>query len=256
VRFVNAEDTEAVVTAAFGADLVWLETPSNPELDISDIETIAHSVNCPVVVDSTFATPVVQRPLELGAAAVLHSATKFIGGHSDLLCGIVVAAQEELGERLRHARVVQGATPGALETFLALRGLRTIVIRVQAAQSAAQVLAERLAQHPVVERVIYPGLSTHRGHELATRQMQGGYGAMLSMVVRGGAVVADRVCDTVELVVSATSLGGVESTIERRQKYSGDAHVDAGLLRLSVGIESVDDLWRDLSLALDVAGGQ
>jgi cystathionine gamma-synthase len=250
VRLVDGTDTAAVVAAARDADVVWLETPSNPELGISDIATVSASVRCPVVVDSTFATPVVQQPLALGAVAVLHSATKFIGGHSDLLSGVVVTDDGALAERLRHARVVQGATPGALETFLALRGLRTLPLRVASAQASAAELAGRLAAHPAVERVLYPGLPGHPGHDVARRQMCGGFGAMVSFVMAGGAAPADRVCDRVRLAVAATSLGGVETTVERRQKFAGDAHVAPGLLRMSVGIEAVEDLWADLHAAI------
>jgi cystathionine gamma-synthase len=191
-----------------------------------------------VVVDNTFASPLLQQPLSLGADVVVHSATKLIGGHSDLLLGVVVARNPEIVERLVSARTLHGATPGALESFLALRGLRTLPLRLAAGQESAALLAERLADHPAVEEVRYPGS-----------------GVMLSFVVTGGAPVADGVCDRVRLLVPATSLGGVETTIERRQKYAGDAHVPPGLLRMSVGIEDPDDLWTDLSRALVRAVG-
>jgi cystathionine gamma-synthase len=164
---------------------------------------------------------------------VIHSATKFIGGHSDLLLGLCVTGDPEVHDRLVQARTFQGATPGALEAFLALRGLRTLPIRLAAAERNAGVLVERLREHGGVSAVSYPGT-----------------GAMVSFVCRGGAAAADAVCAGVRLVVPATSLGGVETTIERRQKYAGDAHVDPGLLRMSVGIEDVDDIWRDLAAAL------
>ena len=185
------------------------------------------------MVDSTFATPLRQRPLEHGADIVLHSATKFIGGHSDLLLGVCITADDEVHDRLVQARTFQGATPGALEAFLALRGLRTLPIRLAAAERTAAVLVERLGAHPAVASVRYPGT-----------------GAMVAFVCRGGAAAADAVCDRVRLLVPATSLGGVETTIERRQKYAGDSHVAPGLLRMSVGIEDVDDLWHDLAHAL------
>ncbi len=186
-----------------------------------------------MVVDSTFATPLLQRPLEHGATIVLHSGTKFIGGHSDLLIGLCVTTDDDVYERLVQARTFQGATPGALEAFLALRGLRTLPIRLAAMQRNAIVLVERLRAHPMVAEVRYPG-----------------QGAMVSFVVDGGAAAADAVCAGVRIVVPATSLGGVETTIERRQKYAGDAHVPPGLLRMSVGIEDVDDLWADIDAGL------
>ncbi len=236
VRFVDIANTAEVVAASDGADVVWLETPTNPTLDVADIATIsaaASATGARVVVDSTFATPICARPLELGADLVVHSGTKFIGGHSDLMIGLVVAADEVLHDRIRHTRLVTGGTPGALEAFLALRGVRTLPLRMERAQSNAAGLVELLRGHPAVEEVRYPGV-----------------GAMVSFVVRGGAGAADAVCRSVTLIVPATSLGGVETTLERRQKYAGDAHVAPGLIRMSVGIEHVDDVWADLSSAL------
>jgi cystathionine gamma-synthase len=185
------------------------------------------------VVDSTFATPLLLRPLEHGATIVLHSATKFIGGHSDLTLGLCVTADDAVYDRLVLARTYAGALPGALESFLALRGLRTLAVRMDVGQANAVVLAERLSRHAGVERVRYPGS-----------------GAMVSFDVRGGAAAADRVCAAIRLIVPATSLGGVETTMERRQKYAGDSHVSPGLVRMSVGIEDVEDIWSDLSQAL------
>ncbi|HEU4842313.1 MAG TPA: PLP-dependent transferase, partial [Ilumatobacteraceae bacterium] len=236
LRAVDVTDTAAVLAAADGADVVWVETPTNPTLDVADVRAIAAgaaAAGARTVVDSTFATPLRQRPLEHGATVVIHSATKFIGGHSDLLLGLCVTGDSEVHDRLVQARTFQGATPGALEVFLALRGLRTLPIRLAAAERNAGVIVERLREHHGVSAVSYPGT-----------------GAMVSFVCRGGAAAADAVCAGVRLVVPATSLGGVETTIERRQKYAGDAHVDPGLLRMSVGIEDVDDIWRDLAAAL------
>jgi cystathionine gamma-synthase len=236
VRWVDTADTAAVVAAVPGADVVWLETATNPMLEVADIPTIAAAAaahGAKVVVDNTFATPVCCRPLELGATVSLHSGTKFIGGHSDLLIGIAVTSDPEVHERLRRARLLAGTTPGALEAFLALRGVRTLPLRVERAQANAQELVVRLTAHPAVEQVRYPG-----------------FGAMVSFVLAGGAEAADRACRTVQLVVAATSLGGVETSMERRQKYAGDAHVPPGLLRMSVGIEHVDDIWHDLEQAL------
>jgi cystathionine gamma-synthase len=239
VRFVDIADTAAVAEAADGADVVWIESPTNPTLDVADLPAIvrgAHDAGARVVVDSTFATPICVRPLDHGADVVMHSGTKFIGGHSDLLIGLAVTADDVLHDRLRHARLVNGATPGALEAFLALRGLRTLPLRMERAQASASALVERLRAHPAVADVRYPG-----------------WGAMVSFVVAGGAPGADAVCRNVRLIVPATSLGGVETTIERRQKYAGDAHVPPGLLRMSVGIEHLGDIWSDLAAALSAA---
>lgn len=236
VRSVDISDTAAVLAAIPGADVVWIETPTNPTLDVADVPAIcaaAKMAGARVVVDSTFATPVVARPLADGADVVMHSGTKFIGGHSDLLIGLAVTTDPDLHERLHQTRLVNGSTPGALEAFLALRGLRTLPLRMARAQTNAAELAARLRAHPAVEDVRYPGS-----------------GAMVSFVVRGGADAADAACRAVRLVVPATSLGGVETSMERRQKYLGDAHVPPGLIRMSVGIEHVDDLWADLSHAL------
>lgn len=252
VRTVDVARTADVVDACAGADLVWIETPANPTMDIADLPAIlgaAHDRGARTVVDATFATPVLLRPLEWGATVSFHSATKAIGGHSDLLLGVLSSASPEVAGRLRRVRTLHGATPGALEAFLALRGLRTLPLRVERAQANAIVLAERLSAHPAVERVLFPGLPGHPGHDISARQADGP-GSMLSFVVRGGAGPADAVCAAVEVITHATSLGGVESTMERRQRYAGDAHVDPGLIRLSVGIEDPGDLWADLSAAL------
>ena len=234
------------------AELLWLESPTNPLIDVADLTALCRAgreAGALVVVDNTFATPLGQRPLALGADLVLHSATKFIGGHSDLLTGIAVARSAALAARLVRRRQLAGATPGALEAFLALRGLRTLPVRLARAQESAGVLAARLLEHPAVERVRYPGLADDPGHALAARQMNG-FGAMLSFEVRGGAAAADAVCAALQVVTNATSLGGVESTIERRSKLAGQEHIPPGLLRFSVGVEHVEDLWDDLSAAL------
>jgi cystathionine gamma-synthase len=181
----------------------------------------------------------------------MHSATKFLGGHSDLLLGIVVADSPDLGSRLRRRRTTGGATPGALETFLVLRGLRTLALRLEQGQRSASELARRLADHPAVTRVRYPGMPDHPGHDRAAAQMSG-FGAVLSFEL-GDAAAADAACDSVRLIRSATSLGGVESTIERRAKLPGQEHLPPGLLRLSVGCEHIEDLWDDLSDALPAA---
>lgn len=237
VRFVDISNTAEVVAATAGADVVWVETPTNPTLDVADLDAIcaaAAAAGAKVVVDSTFATPMCAQPLRHGATVVMHSGTKFIGGHSDLLMGLTVTNDADVHERLNNARLVNGCTPGALESFLALRGLRTLPLRMERAQANAVDLVARLRAHPQVEEVRYPGT-----------------GAMASFVMRSGAAAADAVCAAVQLVVPATSLGGVETTIERRQKYAGDAHVPPGLIRMSVGIEHIDDIWADLQQAID-----
>jgi len=236
LRPVDITDTAQIESEAVGADVVWAETPTNPTLDVADLPAIAaacRATGARMVVDSTFASPLLQRPLEHGAAITLHSGTKFIGGHSDLLIGLCVTGDDEIHERLVQARTFQGATPGALEAFLALRGLRTLPIRLAAMQHNAVTLVDRLRAHPAVAEVRYPG-----------------QGAIVSFIVRGGADAADALCGGIEVLVPATSLGGVETTIERRQKYPGDAHVPPGLLRMSVGIEDVEDLWADISANL------
>jgi cystathionine gamma-synthase len=252
---VDITETAAVLEAVVGADLLWLESPTNPLLDVADLPALCsagRAAGAFVSVDNTFATPLLQNPLALGAHAVVHSATKFIGGHSDLLLGLVVADGVELAARLRRRREVAGGTPGALETFLALRGVRTMAVRLEYAQRSAGELARRLQQHPAVTRVRYPGLPDDPGHARAAGQMRG-FGAVLALEL-SDATAADTICDSVQLVQSATSLGGVESTIERRAKLPGQEHIPPGLLRLSVGCEHVEDLWDDLVTALDHLG--
>lgn len=249
---VDATDTDAVLAACHGADLLWLESPTNPLLQICDLPASiagAAARGVRVVVDNTFATPLLQRPLELGAAVVVHSATKYIAGHSDVLLGAAVTRDEELLATLRERRTRLGAVPGPLEAYLALRGLRTLPVRLERAQASAAELARRLAAHPCVEAVRYPGLPDDPGHARAAAQMRG-FGAMLSFDVAGGEAAADALCDGVRLVVHTTSLGGVETTIERRAAQAGQEHLPPGLVRMSVGCEHVEDLWADLDAAL------
>jgi cystathionine gamma-synthase len=249
LQTVDMTDDGALAAAVADADLVWLETPSNPLLDVVDIAEVAAAAGGALVaVDNTFATPLLQNPLRLGADFVVHSATKFIGGHSDLLLGAVVCRRPEDRARLVRRREVAGATPGALECFLALRGARTLAVRLRQAQDSAGELARRLAAHPAVAGVRYPGLPDHPGHGRAARQMRG-FGAVLGFEVRD-AGTADAICAQVRVIAHATSVGGVESTIERRAKLPGQEHVPAGLLRVSVGCEHVEDLWADLAAAL------
>ncbi len=254
---LGLEDAEGWIRACGEVDLVWLESPSNPLLTVADLEAICRAPRRPgtiIAVDNTFATPLNQRPLELGATVSVQSATKFIGGHSDLLAGVATTRDAALAEVLRKSREVNGATPGALETFLALRGVRTLGLRLERAQATAAVLAGRLEGHPGVTRVRYPGLRSHPTHEVARRVLRGS-GPMLSFDVRGGAGAADAVCRNVRLVVHATSLGGVETTMERRAAVAGQEHLPPSLLRLSVGIEDPEDLWRDLDAAIRSAVG-
>ncbi|MDX6299706.1 MAG: cystathionine gamma-synthase [Nocardioidaceae bacterium] len=240
---VDVTDTEAVVKACQDAALVWLESPTNPALEVADIATIAaaaHDAGAYVVVDNTFATPLLQQPLSSGADLVLHSATKFIAGHSDVLLGAVVTGDDGLYDVLKKRRDMLGATPGTFETWLALRGLRTLHVRLERAQSNAQELVRRLGEHPAVGEVRYPG-----------------FGAVVSVVMAQGALAADLLTHKTTLWVHATSLGGVESTFERRRRWRSEpATIPDGLVRLSVGIEDVDDLWSDLAAALDDVTGE
>jgi cystathionine gamma-synthase len=237
-QLVDITDTETVVAACADAALVWLESPTNPALEIADIETIAraaHAAGAYVVVDNTFATPLLQRPLDLDADLVVHSATKFLAGHSDVLLGAVVTRDDELHGVLKGRRDLLGAVPGTLEAWLALRGLRTLHLRVERAQANAQELVRRLEEHPAISEVRYPG-----------------FGAIVAIVLAQGAVAADLLTRKTKLWVHATSLGGVESTFERRRRWKTEAAtIPEGLVRMSVGIEDVDDLWEDLRRALD-----
>jgi cystathionine gamma-synthase len=252
VRQVPVDDTAAWVRNCADADLIWLESPSNPLLTVADLEAICTAPRKPsaiVAVDNTFATPFNQQPLNFGATISIQSATKFIGGHSDLLAGVATTKDEALWRALRKTRELTGATPGTLEAFLALRGARTLALRLQQAQGTAMRLAERLAQHPLVALVRYPGLPTHPTHTVAKRVLKG-FGTIISFDLQGDAAFADRVCQQVKLIRHATSLGAVESTMERRAAIHGQEHLPPTLLRLSVGIEDADDLWADLEAAI------
>ena len=252
MRRIAITDTEAWTQACAVADLIWLESPSNPLLAVADLPAICAAPRKPgaiLGVDNTFATPLNQRPLELGADVSMLSTTKFIGGHSDLLGGMVTVKNPKLLASLRHTRELAGATPGALESFLAVRGVRTLAVRLERAQRNASLLAARLNEHPEVAVTRYPGLPSHPTHTAARRQFPG-FGSIISFDVRGGADAADSVCSRLHLIHHATSLGAVESTIERRAIIPGQQHLPASLLRLSVGIENGEDLWRDLDQAL------
>jgi cystathionine gamma-synthase len=249
---IAMEDTGAWLRAAGEADLLWLESPSNPLLIVADLKTIAaapRKAGSILAVDNTFATPLNQQPLKLGADVSMQSATKFIGGHSDLLAGILTTSDSGLLEAFRHSRTLNGATPGTLEAWLAVRGARTMALRLERAQTNAMALARFLEGHGAVSRVRYPGLASHPTHEVAAAQLNG-FGSMISFDVRGGAAAADRVCRRLRLIRHATSLGAVESTIERRAAVHGQEHLSESLLRLSVGVESCSDLQDDLEQAL------
>lgn len=236
--FVDITDTAAVADACTDAAMLWFESPTNPALEVADIPAIAqaaHERGALVAIDNTFATPLLQHPLEHGADLVVHSATKYISGHSDVVMGAAIAASDELAAALVKHRSLFGAIPGPLEVFLALRGLRTLPVRLERAQANAQELVRRLSGHAALEEVRYPG-----------------FGAIVSIVLRGGAEPADAVVERTSLWVHATSLGGVESTFERRRRWPAEQPtIPEGLVRLSVGLEHIDDLARDLIGALD-----
>ena len=249
---VAVADTARWLELCGEADLIWLESPSNPLLTVGDLDTICAAPRKPgaiVAVDNTFATPLNQRPLDLGADVAVQSVTKFIGGHSDLLGGVVTVRDGRVLAALRQSRELTGATPGTLEAFLAVRGARTLALRLERAQRNAMIVAERLEHHPHVTLTRYPGLASHPTHEAARRQLRG-FGTIIAFDVLGDAAAADAVCASVQLIQHATSLGAVESTMERRASIPGQEHLPPTLLRLSVGIEAVEDLWRDLDRAL------
>jgi cystathionine gamma-synthase len=253
LRPVDVADTAQVIAACEGADLVLLESPTNPALEVADLPATCaagRAAGALVAVDNTFATPFGQSPIALGADLVLHSATKFIAGHSDAVLGALVCTRTDLRDRLREHRRLSGTAPGALETWLALRGLRTLHLRLQRAAANAAVIAPRLAAHPACHRVRYPGLSDDPGHARAAAQMRT-FGAILS-VEFADEPTASAFCAATRLWVNATSLGGVESTLERRRRWAGEPSTIAeGLVRFSVGIEDPEDLWADLAQALD-----
>lgn len=260
IDFVDMVDLDAVRAAVRPGEtrLVWVETPANPLWSLTDIAAvaaIAHMAGAVLAVDSTIATPVLSQPLVLGADIVMHSATKYLNGHSDVLAGSLTAARPDaLWDTIRSVRIQNGAVLGPFESWLLQRGLRTLFPRVLWQSASALALAERLSEHPGVEAVLYPGLPGFPGHDLARRQMRGGFGGMLSVRVKGGAEAAISAAANVRLWKRATSLGGVESLVEHRASVEGPASpVPGDLLRLSVGIEAVEDLWDDLAEAITAA---
>ena len=239
VRFVEITNTDEVIAAMKGAALVWLESPTNPCLDIADLPALisaAKKLGIGVGVDNTFATPLVQKPLDMGADIVMHSVTKFLAGHSDVVLGSLSTNDEALYKRLEESRRLNGAIPGPFEAWLAVRGIRSFPIRFRAAERNAQELVVRLSQHPKITKVRYPD-----------------FGAVISFEVDGTAEAAQKVCESSQLITHATSLGGIESLWERRRRWAGESHsVPEQLIRLSVGCEHVDDLWADIQQALTV----
>lgn len=239
VRFVELTNTDEVIAAMKGAALVWLESPTNPCLDVADLQTLitaAKKLGIGVAVDNTFATPLVQKPLTMGADIVMHSVTKFLAGHSDVVLGSLSTNDEALYKRLEESRRFNGSIPGPFEAWLAVRGIRSFPVRFRAAESNAKDLAARLSQHPKITKVRYPG-----------------FGAVVSFEVDGTAETAQKVCESSQLITHATSLGGIESLWERRRRWAGESpSVPEQLIRLSVGCEHVDDLWADIQQALTV----
>ena len=237
VRFVDITNTEEVVAAIKGAALLWLESPTNPCLDVADLPALiaaAKKQTIGVGVDNTFATPMVQTPLSMGADIVMHSVTKFLAGHSDVVLGSLSISDSALFKRLEESRRLNGSIPGPFEAWLALRGIRTFPVRFRAAESNAKTLVTRLQQHAKVTKVRYPG-----------------FGAVISFEIDGNAENAEKVCESSRLITHATSLGGVESLWERRRRWAAESpSVPEQLIRLSVGCEHVDDIWQDIEQAL------
>ena len=260
VELVDMTDPAAVQAAIRPGKtrLVWIETPANPLWTVTDISAtvlVAHAAGAIVAVDSTVATPVLTQPITLGADIVMHAATKYLNGHSDLIAGVLVTREANpFWQRIRTIRAQVGGTLGSFEAWLLLRGMRTLYLRVRAASAGAQHIAEYFARHALVREVLYPGLPQAQGHAVAARQMQGGFGGMLSICVAGGEAAAVATAARVALWKRATSLGGTESLIEHRASVEGaGSPAPPDLLRLSVGIEDVGDLVNDLEHALQLA---
>ncbi|HWB11607.1 MAG TPA: PLP-dependent aspartate aminotransferase family protein [Pirellulales bacterium] len=266
VTLANSTDLDALEAAITPQTrLMWIESPGNPLMSITDIESVARLAKKHGVllgVDSTLASPALTRPLELGADIVMHSATKYIGGHSDVLGGALVVADKELYSRLYFIQNATGAVLGPLDSFLCSRGLKTLELRMREHSKNALAVAEFLKSHRNVDRVLYPGLPTHPGHEIARRQMSGGFGGMLSFEAKGGFTTAKKIVESTKLFHLAVSLGAVESLIEQPAAMSHASYdrqdrlahgISDSLIRLSVGLESFDDLRDDLGQALEVA---
>jgi cystathionine gamma-synthase len=260
VTFVDTSDLQAVRDAVQPGKtgILWVETPSNPLWTITDIAAvseIAHAAGALFCVDSTVSTPILTRPIAHGADIVVHSATKYLNGHSDVVAGaLAVAGTNDLWTRIRQVRAQIGATLGPFEAWLLMRGMKTLDLRVREQSKTAALLASWLADHPALSGVLYPGLKTHPGHDIAMRQMSGGFGGMLSVRLKGGQAAAVKTAANVKVWKRATSLGGVESLIEHRASIEGTGTpCPDDLLRLSAGIEDPDDLFFDLVRALEAA---
>jgi cystathionine gamma-synthase len=256
VRFVDVANTKEVLAAIPGAKIVHLESPVNPLLDVADLPQLikfAKDSSCLVSIDNTFATPMNQNPLAMGADICMHSVTKYLSGHSDVLLGSLSTKDSELYSSLEQARKYGGAIAGPFEVWLALRGIRTFAIRMQRSQENALELAKRLANDPRVSKVRYPGLASDSNHALAKSFMKG-FGAIISFEPIGTPDQVDLMCDSAKLITNATSLGGVESIWERRRRWATESEtIPENLVRFSVGIENVDDLWSDIKSALAAA---
>jgi len=256
VRFVNLANTDECLAAIPGAQMLYLESPLNPLLEVVDLPKIiaaGKSAGCGVVVDNTLATPLLQNPLALGADISIHSVTKYLSGHSDLILGSLSTNDQALYGRLEQSRRYGGAIAGPFEAWIALRGLRTFALRMQRSQENAMELATRLSKDSSISKVRYPGLATDSYHSLAKSFMKG-FGAMISFDVNASVEQVDLMCNSSKLITNATSLGGVESIWERRRRWATEsATVPENLIRFSVGIENVDDLWADIQQALTAA---
>ena len=256
VRFVDLADTDAVLAQIPGTQMLYLESPINPGIEIVDLPkliSVAKAAGCGVAVDNTLASPMVQNPLAMGADVVIHSVTKYLSGHSDLLLGSTSTNDPALNVRLEQARRYGGAIAGPFEAWLALRGLRTFSLRMKKSQENAMDLAQRLVKDPAISRVRYPGLATDPYHERAKSFMKG-FGAVISFEVKATVEQIDLMCNSSKLITNATSLGGVESLWERRRRWKTESEtIPENLIRFSVGIENADDLWADIQSAMAAA---
>jgi cystathionine gamma-synthase len=257
VRFVNLPDTEQVLKALPGANMLYLESPTNPAIEVVDLPKVISAgkkESCLVVVDNTLATPMVQNPLQLGADICVHSVTKYLSGHSDILLGCAVVKDTSLLDRLEQSRRYGGAIAGPFEAWLALRGVRTFALRMQRSQENAMELAKRLEKDKRVSKVRFPGLPSDPYHERAKSFMKG-FGAMISFEVKAEVSQIENMCNSSKLITNATSLGGVESIWERRRRWATESHtIPENLIRFSVGIENVEDLWADIQDSFSAAG--
>ena len=256
VRFVDLADTEATLAQIPGTQMLYLESPINPGIEIVDLPKLiaaGKAAGCGVAVDNTLASPMVQNPLAMGADIVIHSVTKYLSGHSDLLLGSTSTKDPALNARLEQARRYGGAIAGPFEAWLALRGIRTFSLRMKKSQENAMDLAQRLEKHPAISRVRYPGLASDPFHERAKSFMKG-FGAVISFEVKASVEQIDLMCNSAKLITNATSLGGVESLWERRRRWKTESEtIPENLIRFSVGIENADDLWADIQSAMAAA---